>query len=188
LPTALRSRLTFANVTSVIALLVALGGASYAAVSLPKGSVGPRQLRKNAVTSTKVKPRSLLLSDFKASHRARLRGPRGLAGEAGPPGPAPICPEGTVSHELACIETAQRPQATWPAARETCRQAGRRLPSLSELTTFEQRTEQFVPTAGSEWVEGLSEGKGLALTMTQGTAFAGSGEFEFRCVARGSPG
>jgi hypothetical protein len=42
--------LTYANVVSTIALCVALGGASYAAIELPANSVGPRQLRNGAVT------------------------------------------------------------------------------------------------------------------------------------------
>jgi hypothetical protein len=83
----IRSRLTFANVISVVALFVALGGSSYAALNLPKGSVGTKQLRKNAVTSPKVKRGSLLISDFRRSQRARLRGPRGRVGPRGPVGP-----------------------------------------------------------------------------------------------------
>jgi hypothetical protein len=51
----LRPRLTFANVVSVIALFIALGGASYAAFKLPKNSVGRKQLKKNAVTTAKIK-------------------------------------------------------------------------------------------------------------------------------------
>jgi hypothetical protein len=44
-----RPRLTYANVTSTLALFVALGGAGYAAVTLPANSVGPAQLRTGAV-------------------------------------------------------------------------------------------------------------------------------------------
>ena len=40
---------------SLLALFVALGGTSYAAFSLPKNSVGTRQLRNNAVTTAKIK-------------------------------------------------------------------------------------------------------------------------------------
>lgn len=83
----IRSRMSFANVTSLVALFVALGGSSYAALNLPKGSVGSKQLKKNAVTSPKVKPGSLLLSDFSSSQRASLRGPAGLQGPAGQQGP-----------------------------------------------------------------------------------------------------
>jgi hypothetical protein len=42
--------LSYANVISTVALFVALGGASYAAIALPAGSVGTRQLRTAAVT------------------------------------------------------------------------------------------------------------------------------------------
>ncbi len=47
-------RLSYANVTATVALFVSLGGASYAAVSLPPGSVGPTQLRPGAVTLPKL--------------------------------------------------------------------------------------------------------------------------------------
>jgi hypothetical protein len=50
----IRSHLSFANVISVIALFVALGGASYAAVSLPANSVGPKQIKKRAVRSRHI--------------------------------------------------------------------------------------------------------------------------------------
>lgn len=42
------------NVVSYLALFVALGGTSYAAINLPAGSVGSRQLRSGAVTNKKL--------------------------------------------------------------------------------------------------------------------------------------
>jgi hypothetical protein len=42
------------NVIGYLALFVALGGTSYAAFSLPKNSVGTRQLRNGAVTNKKL--------------------------------------------------------------------------------------------------------------------------------------
>jgi hypothetical protein len=71
---------------ALAALFVALGGTSYAALQLPKGSVGTSQLKRNAVTSPKVKPGSLLLSDFKRAERSRLRGPQGPQGPQGSQG------------------------------------------------------------------------------------------------------
>jgi hypothetical protein len=62
--TKLRSRLTYANAMSTIAVFVALGGGAYA-VTVPRNSVGTKQLKANAVTGAKVKNRSLVLSDFK---------------------------------------------------------------------------------------------------------------------------
>jgi hypothetical protein len=70
-----------ANVVAFLALAVALGGTSYAAITLPRNSVGPKQLKANAVTSAKVKNGSLLKKDFKA---AQL--PAGAQGPAGAPG------------------------------------------------------------------------------------------------------
>ncbi len=76
---------------ATLALFIALGGSSYAALSLPKASVGPKQLKKNSVTSPKVKRGSLLLNDFRASQRAKRRGapgPQGAQGLKGDPGPS----------------------------------------------------------------------------------------------------
>jgi hypothetical protein len=42
------------NAISYLALFVALGGTSYAAINLPAGSVGPRQLQSGAVTTSKL--------------------------------------------------------------------------------------------------------------------------------------
>lgn len=73
-------------VVASVALLVALGGTSIAAVgNVPLFSVGTPQLKANAVISAKVKNRTLLAVDFK---RGQLpRGPRGLQGPQGPSGP-----------------------------------------------------------------------------------------------------
>jgi len=47
--------LTYANVTATLALFLALGGASYAAVHVGKGSVGTEQLRNEAVSAAKIR-------------------------------------------------------------------------------------------------------------------------------------
>jgi hypothetical protein len=48
-------RPSYAAVTATLALVVALGGGAYAATSLPKHSVGSKQLRSNAVRRSKIK-------------------------------------------------------------------------------------------------------------------------------------
>jgi hypothetical protein len=50
------------NLVGYIALVVALGGTSYAAFSLPAGSVGTPQLKNAAITATKLNPTSLAAS------------------------------------------------------------------------------------------------------------------------------
>jgi hypothetical protein len=79
----------------LLALFVALSGTAYAA-TLPRNSVGTAQLKRNAVTSAKVKPASLLGSDFRQGQiPAGPQGPRGPQGATGPEGPAgPRGPEG----------------------------------------------------------------------------------------------
>lgn len=51
----MRPKLTYANVMATIAVFVALGGVSYAAIKLPKNSVGSKQIKKNAVVGAKIK-------------------------------------------------------------------------------------------------------------------------------------
>jgi hypothetical protein len=80
-------RATFANVVSCIALFVALGGASYAAVELPRNSVGAKQIVQGSVDNSKVKKGSLLKTAFKAGQLpAGRRGSTGPAGAQGPTG------------------------------------------------------------------------------------------------------
>jgi hypothetical protein len=82
----IRPRPTYANVMSTLAVFIALGGTSYA---VARNSIGNAQLKRNAVTSAKVKDRSLRPSDLAPSARAPSRGSRG---PQGPPGPAGIAP------------------------------------------------------------------------------------------------
>ncbi len=64
---ALRGRLTYANVMATVAVFVALGGSSYAALSLPKKSVGTKQLKRNAITSSKVRNGAITGADVNES-------------------------------------------------------------------------------------------------------------------------
>ena len=114
----LRKRLTFANVLASAALFIALGGASYAAVSMPhnsvgskqvrahsiqqadlaRGSVGSGQLRMRSVTAPKLASRGVTKRALSPWIRTQLRqraatgapGPRGPAGATGPRGPGAV--------------------------------------------------------------------------------------------------
>ena len=92
-----------ALVVACLALLVALGGTSYATVlQVPRASVGTPQLKRNAVTPAKLAPNavrtghvlngSLLVADFKAGQIPQGpkgdKGDTGAAGAAGAPGVA----------------------------------------------------------------------------------------------------
>jgi hypothetical protein len=72
---------------ALIALFVALGGGAYAALKLPANSIGAAQLKKGAVTPTKLSPAAkTALSTPGPSGAAGARGPEGPRGEAGPRG------------------------------------------------------------------------------------------------------
>src|SRR4026209_217936 len=79
-----------ALVISCVALALALGGTSFAAVSaLRRSSVGPPRLKAAGVTAAKVKTRALLRADFASGQLpAGPAGPTGPIGPAGPAGPA----------------------------------------------------------------------------------------------------
>lgn len=94
----------YANVTSTMALVVALGGTAYAANSVRSSDIvngqvksvdiGSKQVKNpdlatNAVTSAKVRDRTLLARDFKPGQLpAGAAGPAGPAGATGPTGAA----------------------------------------------------------------------------------------------------
>src|SRR4051812_46742023 len=85
-----------AMVVALLALFVAMGGVGYAALKLPRNSVGGKQLKSNAVTSAKVKNASLRKGDVAAGQLRHgpvgkqgergLRGDKGLHGKTGAPG------------------------------------------------------------------------------------------------------
>jgi hypothetical protein len=79
-----------AFVVASVALFVGLGGGAYAATELPSRSVGARQLRTGAVTSTAVRNGSLRATDFAPGQlpagQKGQQGPQGLRGAQGPKG------------------------------------------------------------------------------------------------------
>jgi hypothetical protein len=87
----IRSHLTFANVISMLALFVALGGTGYAATQLAKNSVGAKQIKKNAVGASEIKPNAVRSADVKegalqAIDFAAGQLPAGAKGDKGDPG------------------------------------------------------------------------------------------------------
>src|SRR5213080_1115884 len=84
--TRLRHRLSYANVMATLAVFIALGGSSYAALKFPRNSVGATQIRAGAVRSSEVKNGSLRTADLSVATRRALRGAKGPAGAQGPAG------------------------------------------------------------------------------------------------------
>jgi hypothetical protein len=55
---AVRKRVTYSNVIATMALFIALGGVAVAA-GLPRNSVGPKQLKRGAVTAAKIRKQAV---------------------------------------------------------------------------------------------------------------------------------
>jgi Collagen triple helix repeat (20 copies) len=110
----------------LLALFLALSGTAYAA-TLPSNIVGTRQLKNSAVTSAKVKNRSLLSRDFKAGQLPRGRqgatgptGPRGRTGATGSRGPqGPQGPQGVAGRNGATNVTVRNSTSVAIAAGAT---------------------------------------------------------------------
>lgn len=82
----IRRRVTYANVASTIALVIAIsGGTAYAASHLITG----KQIAKSTITAANIKSHSLLASNFKNGQiPAGAKGPMGPQGAQGAAGPA----------------------------------------------------------------------------------------------------
>lgn len=94
----IRGKLTFSNVIACLALFVALGGVSYAAMRLPKNSVGSKQIKKGAVTATK------LSASIKKTFAGAV-GPQGKEGPAGPQGPGAVSFEALAPESFSVLRT-----------------------------------------------------------------------------------
>jgi hypothetical protein len=146
-----RSHLSAANVLSMTALVVALGGTAYAA-SLPRNSVGSTQIRSkavknsdlgdSAVTSKKVKNRTLRATDFAAGQLvAGLNGSpgsQGFRGATGPTGPTGLVGTATAQFFQAAADLANGANQSYsvfcPAGQQAIGGGGRGDDTLSEET------------------------------------------------------
>jgi hypothetical protein len=143
----IRARLTYANVVSTIALFLVLSGATALAATLGKNSVGPRQLKSQAVTTgkiannavngAKVAKNSLTGEDINIAAlgtvpTATTAASAGNANTVG--GHAASCPAGTTLIRGICFDTAANPVvANLQSAADNCAAKGGYLPTPLEL-------------------------------------------------------
>ena len=135
----LRPRVSYANVTATMALLVALGGGALAASSFvgSNGQIHGCVDKKGHLSVVKAGKKC---GKGKTEIAWNQRGPRGLRGPHGPPGTNTVVratrPKGMTlvgtAHDL-CIDSSDRAtDQNWSDARYTCQGAGLRLPSHGE--------------------------------------------------------
>lgn len=135
---AIRRRLTYANVMATLAVFIALGGSSYAALtitgrSVKNGSLTSRDIRRDTLGGSRIKE-SRLGTVRRARNADRLNGvtaERLLV----------RCPEATIPVSNVCVEIAARAPLPYGAAAVACEGTdrnegpGRRLPGHDELMT-----------------------------------------------------
>jgi hypothetical protein len=137
-PDWIRRRLSYANVMASIAVFIALGGSSYAALSITSrdvkdGSLTGKDLSQNTLGGARIQE-SRLGRVPRARRADRLGGltARRLQQR---------CPSGTVHSVGACVERAARAAATYSLAIDTCQteafkefaEGAGRLPTWPEL-------------------------------------------------------
>jgi hypothetical protein len=195
----MRRHLTFANITSLLALFIALGGTSYAVAT---NSIGTRQIKNNSVRSGDVRNGSILSKDvrrgglgghaIKESSLATVPRATRVGGKSATDLRVK-CPAGTLPQSGACIEPHPRAALAYGNARAACESAGRRLPMYQELIALTEDSPSALP-AGGELVGDVLPGttasepvRALVIVNQSGGAetvpdtFAGSRAF--RCVA-----
>jgi hypothetical protein len=191
----LRRHFTYANVMATLAVFIALGGSSYAALNLTgrdiqDGSLTHRELKRNTLGGAKIKE-SRLGKVRRARNADRLNGLS--AGRF-----LVRCPRDTVPVSDVCVETTPRAAAPYQTAAVACEEVerrttpGRRLPSHDELMTAigdygialageGELTRNVYPssTRGQVDVLFVTDGGG-SVALTSNTA---PGAKPFRCVA-----
>jgi hypothetical protein len=190
----LRRHFTYANVMATLAVFIALGGSSYAALNLTgrdikDGSLTQRELKRDTLGGTRIKE-SRLGKVRRARNADRLNGL--TAGRF-----LVRCPRDTVPVSDICVEAAPREPAPYTVAAVACEQVnrrttpGRRLPSHDELMTAigdngialadggELTRNVYPTTTGRVDVLVVTDGVG-SVALTPNTA---AGAKAFRCVA-----
>lgn len=194
---ALRDRLTYANVMATIALFIALGGTTYAAVTITgrdvkDGSLTGKDVKRNSLTGRQIVEARLTKPVPRAHNAARLGGKSAASYLV-------RCPRGTMPLASICIETQPRPATTYSTATSECdttqypTSPGRRLPRHDELISA-LRHEPITLAAGGELTSNVypSSTPGVSVDVLTVTDTVGgvalvpnsvAGARPFRCVS-----
>ncbi|HEX2232462.1 MAG TPA: hypothetical protein VHG69_03765 [Thermoleophilaceae bacterium] len=190
-------KLTYANVTSTLALFLALGGVSWAAITVGTGqirnnSVRTQDLRNNNIRSKDIRNRTIVnrdvltntLSGLQINENTLGRVPDAARLQGRDPSSFTVsCATGTSSHAGGCIENSARSAQTFAAASRTCGVANRRLPLVTELESFRQ--QPGITLAGAELTANLDGADHVVTITDSGTRAAppDTAPGQFRCVA-----
>lgn len=191
-----RPRLTYANVVATLALFVALGGSSYAALK-----ISGRDIQRHTITGQNIKRNSLGRLQIKESNLSAVPRALNAAKLDGYTAERFLvrCPQGTIPVAGVCVETQAHPPAAYGSAVEECSRidnrsaAGRRLPTHNELMAALTHEEIQLGSGGeltSEVSASSSEpGRVNDLYITEKSGAVGltpdtfAGAKSYRCVA-----
>lgn len=191
----LRGRVSSAHVLAAIALFVALGGTSYAAVKIngknvKKGTITSRALKNRTITAGKVKRNALGGTEIDESKLGKVPSAASAdtatsattAGSVGGRTAASLqvqCPADTAAAGGVCIELAQRAAKDWNQASIDC--GARGLPNLSQLLSF---ISSHPGLTGTEWSSDLFDAATLGvIDMSTGiVAASGNTPHPYRCM------
>jgi hypothetical protein len=164
----LRAHLTYANVVATLALFIAIGGSSYAALrigsrQLVNNSVRSQDLRNNDVRSKDVRNSTLTGRDVKADALGGSDIAEGRLGTV--PNALRLdgqfssafklrCPSSTVSRAGSCIEPTARPPEPFTSAYVACGNEGRELPDFAVLRLFHETGGALTQ---AEWTSNVYE-------------------------------
>jgi hypothetical protein len=193
---ALRRHLTYANVMATLAVFIALGGSSYAALTITG-----RDVKDRSLTHRDLKRNTLGGSRIKEARLGKVRSARNADRLNGLSAARLLvrCPGETVPVSDVCVELAARPPAAYGIAAGVCEGVdrpsgpGRRLPSHDELMTA-IGDSGITLAAGGEltrnvYPSGSDPGRLDVLYITDNvgsvaiTPDTGAGAKSFRCVA-----
>jgi hypothetical protein len=209
--TSLRKHLSYSNVTATAALFIALGGTSYAVISIDSddvvdNSLRSADLRNNSVRSRDIRDRTVRARDIGRDslgggvikERALSQVPR--AADAARVGGATAqdlrvrCPADTIAKAGLCIERTARPPTGFLGASSTCDSAGRGIPTMPQLDPFARSQGPLSPQG--EWTASVYvyPGGGSTFDDLETLVLSGGGDVSrdrvfspnqhpFRCVA-----
>ena len=129
-------RLTYANVMSTLAVFIALGGSSYAALTINGAAI-----KNRSITGTKLRPNTLTGRHIKESRLARVPRAKRADTLAGKTAQDLLvkCPADTFPVADVCVERVARAPSSYGSAVQACllvgtpASPGRRLPTHGEL-------------------------------------------------------
>jgi len=132
-------RLTYAKVTSTLALVIALTGG----VAVAADKIDGKNIKKGTVTGKQIKDGSLNGADVKA----------GTVNAGTVDGRNATCPAGTTVYASACWDLAPTAGTTWYTSAQACAARGGALPEVGPLGAF--ATAKGLALT-QEWVNDLS--------------------------------